>query len=107
MKTSGEQIIEYVAGQIGIDKMDLLRKSLTQFIEYQIKFLKCELFELKSKYNVETPEQFEELYKNGVIEEENTWRDYQKFDNLTYKIEKLEKLNVGMSKIEELIPELM
>lgn len=105
MNTSGEQIIDYVAKQIGINKMDLIKASLSQYIEYQIKYLNSELFELKGKYNVETPEQFEKLYENGEIEEENTWKDYQKFDNLVYKIHKLEKLNLNMNKIEELIPE--
>jgi hypothetical protein len=105
MNISGEQIIEFVANQVGIGKMDLLRKSLSQFLEGQIKFLKSELFELKGKYKVETPEEFEKLYETGKIEEEDTWKDYQKFDNLTYKIKKLEKLNKGMNKIEELILE--
>jgi hypothetical protein len=105
MNISGEQIIEFVAKQVGIGKMDLLRKSLSQFLDSQIKFLKSELFELKGKYKVETPEEFEKLYKTGAIKEEDTWKDYQKFDNLTYKIEKLERLNEGMNKIEELILE--
>ena len=105
MINSGEQIIEYVANQVGIDKMDLLRKSLSQFLKSQIRFLKSELFELKGKYKIETPEQFENLYKTGAIEEKNTWKDYQKFDNLTYKITKLEKITSGMNNINELIPE--
>ena len=107
MINSGEQIIEYVANQIGIDKMDLLQKSLSQFLKNQIKFIESELFELKGKYKIETPKQFEDLYRTGAAEEKETWKDYQKFDNLTYKRNKLEKLIFGITKIEELIPDIV
>ncbi len=102
MRTSGEKIIEYVSQQVGVEKVDLVRKSLFYFVEVQIKHIESELFELRGKYEINTPEDFENLYKEGKIEEEGTWRDYQKFENLTFKIKKLKKLRLELEKSEEL-----
>lgn len=34
----------------------------------------------------------ENCYRNGTLEEEGTWRDFQLLDHLEYKKEQLEKL---------------
>ena len=38
----------------------------------------------------EPPIDFEKLYEQGTIEENDTWKDYQRFDHLFYKQEILE-----------------
>ena len=92
MITSGAQIINHVAEAIQVNQVDLVRDSLTLYLEEKLKILQSELFELKGKYEIETLDDFEALYKTGKIEEDGTWKDYQQFDNLTHKTEKLYSL---------------
>lgn len=50
------------------------------------------MFEIKSKYNVNSISEFDELQRKGFIEEKDSWRDYQKLDHLEFKKEQIEKL---------------
>ncbi len=105
MIIAGDKIIDYVAKQIGISGIDLLRESLLQYVQNQLKYLDSELFVLKTKYQIETLEEFENLYTNGLIDEEDTWKDFQKFDNLVYKTTQLQELVVKLNDFEQIINE--
>jgi len=70
-----------------------------QYIENLIEKYNIEITSLKHKYGISTPEEFEQLYETGKIEEKDTWRDYQQFDNLFYKVEHLTKLSTKPNKL--------
>ena len=48
--------------------------------------------EIASKYGVSTISDFENLYRQGKIEESNTIDDYKRLDRLEYEKKKIEKL---------------
>ena len=76
--------------KIGYSPEELLRQSLISFIWQNIQDVKTEIFHIQKQYKINKPIDFEKLYKNGTVEEKDTWKDYQRFDHLFYKQEVLE-----------------
>ena len=87
-----EKLLDFLGAAIGMSKRDILRESLVAFLEKKLKELKLQIYEISKNYGVSTIEEFEDLYKEGVIEEKFSWKDYQKLDHLEFKKEQLEKI---------------
>jgi len=87
-----ENAIDFLSKNLGISKNEILREGLVAFLEKKLKEIKLETFEIKSKYNVNSISEFDELYRKGFIEEKDSWKDYQKLDHLEFKKEQIEKL---------------
>lgn len=86
------QQIDQVASQLGLSKEEVIQQSLTYFLEGKLRELWAELAELRSRYQVDTPEEFERLYQDDKLDEASSWRDYQRFETLTFKIDQLNRL---------------
>jgi hypothetical protein len=78
------------AVKIGYSPQELLRQSLIAFIWSNLQDVKTEIFHIQKQYKIDKPTDFEKLYETGIIEEKDTWKDYQQFDHLFYKQEILE-----------------
>ena len=87
-----EKLLDFLGAAIGMSKRDILRESLVAFLEKKLKEIKLQIYEISKNYGVSTIEEFEDLYKEGVIEEKFSWKDYQKLDHLEFKKEQLEKI---------------
>ena len=87
-----EKLLDFLVTTIGMSKRDILRESLTAFLEKKLKEIKLQIYEISKKYGISTIEEFEELYKKGIIEEKFSWKDYQRLDHLEFKKEQLEKI---------------
>lgn len=85
-------MMQDVAQQLGMHQQDLMQQSLIYFLEGKLRELNAELSILKSKYDIQSIEAFDALHETGVIEESESWRDYQQFDNLSFKINQLQAL---------------
>ena len=81
--------IDVIAQRLGMPQHELVRQGVRHYLESQQRELQAELNLLKAKYKVDTVEQFEDLYRQGTIEEASTWRDYQQFDTLSFKLAEL------------------
>lgn len=91
MKTSTQRL-DTIAQQLGIQQQELLHEGVVHFLESRQRALQAELNLLKATYKVDSTDQFEALYEQGAIEEADTWRDYQRFDTLSFKLDELKKI---------------
>ncbi len=85
METIQETDMQIFASKIGLTHQELMRQSLISFIFSKLKEVKTELFTLQKRYNVTTVFELEKLYETGKIEEENSWKDLQLFDKLSFQ----------------------
>jgi len=70
----------------------LLRQGLKAFLERRLRAVKAEIFELYGRYGVSSVEEMEARYRDGTLEEANSWRDLQRLDHLEYKRDRLQQL---------------
>ncbi|MGA0557678.1 hypothetical protein ACO2Q8_13570 [Larkinella sp. VNQ87] len=89
MVTDVTQQVDQIASQLGLTKDEVIQQSLRYFLEGKLRELWAERVELQTQYHVTTPEEFEQLYKDDQVDEASSWRDYQRFETLTFKIEQL------------------
>jgi hypothetical protein len=85
MPTAAAQILSTVARELGISEDDLLRQGLRSFLERQLREVKAELFEISGRYGVSSVTEMEARYRDGTLEEADSWRDLQRLDHLEHK----------------------
>ena len=90
--TKTERIMDALAQELGLPKKDVLAQGLKTFLERNLREIKVEIFQITGKYGISSVEGLEEQYKRGILEEGDTWRDFQLLDHLEYKRVQLEKL---------------
>ena len=82
-------VISKVSRLLGIDANTLERESLKVYLKKKMRECEAEIFEIFKKYDVKSAKEFEELYKSGKLDEENTIDDFFKLDYLESQIEKI------------------
>ena len=92
MYTNTQKIIRNIAKDIELPYDLFLQESSRLFLERKIKKIRIDILEIAGKYGVSTISEFENLYKQGKIEESQTLDDYKRLDRLEYEKEKIEKL---------------
>jgi len=75
----------------------LLKQGLRTFLERQLREVKAEIFQITGRYGVSGVEEMEARYRDGTLEEADTWRDLQRLDHLEYKRDRLLKLLEALS----------
>jgi hypothetical protein len=85
-------VVNNISKQLNISKELLLEKSVKYFLENELKDIKINIFQIGKKYNINNIYEFDDLYKNGKIEEIDSFDDYKELDRLEFKKEKLEAL---------------
>ena len=90
------QQIGAIAQRLGMPQKELVREGIRHYLESQQRELQAELNLLKAKYKIDTIGQFENLYKQGVVEEADSWRDYQRFDTLSFKLLELRTIQTEL-----------
>jgi len=84
-------ILGEMAEELHIPKDDLIRRGVQSYLERQLRMVQAEIFEITSRYNVSSVEVMEERYRNGSLEEADSWKDLQRLDHLEYKRDQLQK----------------
>ena len=84
-------ILGEMAEELHIAEDDLIRKGVQSYLERQLRMVRAEIFEITSRYNVSSVEVMEERYRNGSLEEADSWKDLQRLDHLEYKRDQLQK----------------
>jgi len=83
-------VIQDFSASFNISQEIMLNQSIKYYLEKELKEAKIKIFSIAKKYNVNSIYEFEELYKNGKINEDNTFIDYKELDRLEYKKDKIE-----------------
>mgnify|MGYP006971705211 CR=1 len=86
------EILSDVADELHMPEDDLIRMGVHSYLERQFRSIQAEIFALLSRHNVASVEDMEEHYRNGLLEEADTWQDLQRLDHLEYKRDRLQQL---------------
>lgn len=70
----------------------MLREALRAVLERQLRQIQAEIAVICSRYGVSGVEEMEARYRDGSLEEAQSWRDWQRLDHLEYKRDRLTKL---------------
>ncbi|HEX9868129.1 MAG TPA: hypothetical protein VGC99_05955 [Candidatus Tectomicrobia bacterium] len=89
MPTQAVQILSTVARELGISEDDLLKQGLRSFLERQLREVKAEIFEISGRYGVSGVTEMDAHYRDGTLEEADSWRDLQRLDHLEHKRDSL------------------
>ncbi len=92
MSPQANKILSTVARELKISEEELVKQGLRSFLESQLREVKAEIFELSGRYGVSSVEQMEARYRDGTLEEADSWRDLQRLDHLEYKQDRLLQL---------------
>lgn len=87
-----EIILERAANALDLSEDDLVRESLRLYLERQLRQIQAEIYRITGQYGIKSVEEMEKRYRNGTLEEANTWRDHQRLDHLEYKRDRLTDL---------------
>lgn len=86
------EILSTIARELQIPEEDLLKQGLHSFLERHLREVKAEIFAISSRYGVTSAEGMESRYRNGTLEETDSWRDLQRLDHLEYKRDRLSQI---------------
>lgn len=81
-----------VAHELHIPEEEVLKQGLRAFLERQLRAITAEIFEIYGRYGVSSVEEIEARYRDGTLEEADSWRDLQRLDHLEYKQDRLQQL---------------
>ena len=85
-------VLSTLAQKLHIPEEELLRQGLHAFLERQLRAVKAESFEIYGRYGVSSVDEMEARYRDGTLEEADSWRDLQRLDHLEYKRDCLQQL---------------
>ncbi len=85
-------ILGTVAQELHVSEDDLLRQGLRALLERRRREIRAQILELTGHYGVSSVEEMEARYREGTLEETDSWRDLQRLDHLEYKRDRLLQL---------------
>ncbi|MGI0016508.1 MAG: hypothetical protein ACREBU_24060 [Nitrososphaera sp.] len=88
----GNGILGTVARELHISEEELLKLGLRTLLERRLREVKAEIFEITGRYGVSSVEEMEARYRDGTLEEADSWRDLQRLDHLEYNRDRLSQL---------------
>ena len=85
-------MLKTVAQELYLSQEELLRRGTRSLLERQLREIKADIFQISGRYGVSSVEEMEARYRDGTLEEAESWRDLQRLDHLEYKRDRLLKL---------------
>jgi len=92
MTVQVQAMLKTVAQELYISQEELLRRGTRGLLERQLREIKAEIFQISGRYGLSSVEEMEARYRDGTLEEADSWRDLQRLDHLEYKRDRLLKL---------------
>ena len=92
MDTRTSEMLTTVAREMRLTEDDLLQRGLRSFLRYELREVDAQLLELRGRYGAANVDEMEARYREGTLEEADSWRDLQRFDHLQYKRDRLQAL---------------
>jgi len=87
-----DAILDKAADALHVSKEDVLRQGVRVLLERRLYEVKAQIFEIAGRYQVSSVEEMEERYREGSLEEADSWKDLQRLDHLEYKRDHLQQL---------------
>ena len=84
-----DSLLHTVSQELQIPADELLRLGIRTFLEQRLRTIKSDIFEICGRYCVVNVEGMEARYREGTLEEDDSWQDLQRLDLLEYKRDKL------------------
>jgi len=97
MTVQVQAILKTVAQELYLSQEELLRRGTRSLLERQLREIKAEIFQISGRYGVSSVEEMEARYRDGALEEADSWRDLQRLDHLEYKRDRLLELLEALS----------
>ncbi len=92
MTVQTDTLLSAVAQEMHISESDLLKQGLRVLLERQLREIKAQMFEIAGRYGISSVEEMEARYREGMLEEADSWQDLQRLDHLEYKRDRLSQL---------------
>lgn len=92
MQITVDKTLEILSKDFNLSKEDILKEGLKYFLEKRLREIKSEIFRITGKYKISSIEEFEALYREGKIEEKDSFTDFQRLDHLEFKKDEIERL---------------
>ena len=92
MTVQVQAMLKTVAQELYLSQEELLRRGTRSLLERQLRETKADIFQISGRYGVSSVEEMEARYRDGTLEEAESWRDLQRLDHLEYKRDRLLKL---------------
>ncbi len=92
MTVQVQAMLKTVAQELYLSQEELLRRGTHSLLERQLREIKADIFQISGRYGVSSVEEMEARYRDGTLEEAESWRDLQRLDHLEYKRDRLLKL---------------
>ena len=92
-----KNILGRIARDLGLSEEDLLKQGLRSFLEQQLRKANADIFEICGRYGVNNVHEMEQRYKDGSLEEGDSWKDLQRLDHLEFKKDQLSDLLEAVS----------
>jgi hypothetical protein len=87
-----EVIIEEVAEVLDVSEDEVLREGVRALLERRLRAVRAQIFEISGRYGVSSVEELEARYRDGTLEEADSWRDLQRLDHLEYQRDRMQAL---------------
>lgn len=87
-----DALLHTVAQELHLSAEDLVKQGMRSLLERQLREVKAEIFAIGGHYGVASVEEIEARYRDGSLEEADSWRDVQRLDHLEYKRDRLLRL---------------
>lgn len=85
-------ILGKAAEALQVSEEDVLRQGIRVLLERRLHDVEAQIFELTGRYGVSSVEEMEERYRQGTLDEADSWRDLQSLDHLEYKRDRLREI---------------
>lgn len=84
--------LEKVVEATGESEAEILRKGVESYVERELREARIRIAELQERYDVETASDLESLIEAGDTDVHPGWEELIEWENLTTRIERLERL---------------
>lgn len=90
-------LTQILAHELSIPKEEIFFFAAKALLEKNLLQVNSKILSIAGKYKIASIYEFEELYKKGLVEEEGSWEDFQAFDHLEYKRDKIKEILKSLS----------
>lgn len=91
-QTRTEAVLGAAAQELRVSERDLMKQALRTLLKRRLREINVQIFEITGRYRVSSVEEMEARYREGALEEADSWRDLQRLDHLEYKRDRLSEL---------------
>jgi hypothetical protein len=90
--TETATVLEKVAQTLDISEEEALRAGLRSLVQRSLRDVQSRIFQITGRYSVTSVQEMEARYRDGSLDEAESWRDLQALDHLEYKRDQLQAL---------------